>query len=128
MKVAVWDTYVKKENGNVIHFDIIAPESITEEETIFRYGESFLSHAGIRHDGIDAARCQYCHTETPTDEMIASITEQGYYILVMDEIPAVLPPNPTKRQLVFHLKAHYPQHRYANFIGKPMEEIQQLLP
>jgi len=28
MKVAVWDTYVTKKDGSVMHFDIIVPEEI----------------------------------------------------------------------------------------------------
>ena len=34
MQVAVWDTYVTKKDGSVMHFDIIAPDHIKEEEII----------------------------------------------------------------------------------------------
>lgn len=27
MKVAVWDTYVKKKNGTIMNFDIMVPDS-----------------------------------------------------------------------------------------------------
>ncbi|RYD82581.1 MAG: DUF2024 family protein [Sphingobacteriales bacterium] len=38
MQVAVWDTYVTKKDGSVMHFDIIAPSTIKDEATIFAYG------------------------------------------------------------------------------------------
>jgi hypothetical protein len=31
MKVAVWDTYVTKKDGSIMHFDIIADEEIKDE-------------------------------------------------------------------------------------------------
>lgn len=34
MKVAVWDTYVTKKDGTIIHFDIIVPEAIRENTII----------------------------------------------------------------------------------------------
>ena len=32
MHVAVWDTYVTKKDGTVMHFDIIAPVDIKDEK------------------------------------------------------------------------------------------------
>lgn len=34
MKVAVWDTYVKRKDGRVMHFDIIAPAEVRDTELI----------------------------------------------------------------------------------------------
>jgi len=31
MKVAVWDTYVTRKEGNIMHFDVIVPEEIKDE-------------------------------------------------------------------------------------------------
>jgi hypothetical protein len=30
MKAAVWDSYLKKANGNVLHFDVVVPDSSSE--------------------------------------------------------------------------------------------------
>lgn len=43
MKVAVWDTYVKKEDGNIMHFDILVPDNLTNEQTIFNFGKDYLN-------------------------------------------------------------------------------------
>ncbi len=34
MKVTVWDTYVTKKDGSIMHFDIIAPDTINDEDVI----------------------------------------------------------------------------------------------
>ena len=42
MKVAVWDTYVTKRDGTVMHFDIITPNHIKDEKTIHTFGKKYL--------------------------------------------------------------------------------------
>ncbi|HAI19502.1 MAG TPA: DUF2024 domain-containing protein, partial [Xanthomarina gelatinilytica] len=42
MKVSVWDTYVQREDGEIMHFDILVPNLVTNEETIFNYGRTYL--------------------------------------------------------------------------------------
>ena len=42
MQVAVWDTYVTKKDGVVMHFDIIAPNHIKDEKTIHTFGKEYL--------------------------------------------------------------------------------------
>ena len=42
MKVAVWDTYVIRKDGAVMHFDILAPEDIKDENTIHSFGKEYL--------------------------------------------------------------------------------------
>lgn len=42
MKVAVWDTYVNKKDGSVMHFDIIAPDHMKDENTIIIFGKDYL--------------------------------------------------------------------------------------
>ena len=40
MKVAVWDTYVKKKDGTIMNFDIMVPDSQQNETIIFGYGRN----------------------------------------------------------------------------------------
>ena len=35
MKVSVWDTYVKREEGKLMHFDILVPDALNDEKIIF---------------------------------------------------------------------------------------------
>lgn len=127
MQTAVWDTYVKKKDGNVIHFDIIVPDNIKDAQVIYGYGKKYLAKKGETESMLDIEECRFCHIEEPTSEMKEVINTQGYYILEMDQIPATLPPNPSRRDLILYIRAHYKEHRFANFQGKTTEEIQSFL-
>lgn len=127
MQTAVWDTYVKKKEGNIMHFDIIVPESIKDAQVIYGYGKTYLAKKGETESRLDIEECRFCHIEEATTEMKEAINQQGYYILEMDEIRAALPANPLRRDLILYVRAHYKEHRFANFQGKTTEEIQNLL-
>ena len=43
MRVSVWDTYVTKKDGTVMHFDIIVPEHIKDETLVYSYGRRYIS-------------------------------------------------------------------------------------
>lgn len=42
MKIVVWDTYVEKEDGNIMHFDILVPNNVTNEQIIFNLWKDYL--------------------------------------------------------------------------------------
>ena len=67
MKVAVWDTYVTKKDGAVMHFDILAPEDIKDENTIHSEsdGHPLIQVMPPKHSTDDAPRYQSCpcHSE-----------------------------------------------------------------
>lgn len=126
MKVAVWDTYVKVPSGEVLHFDILVPDQLRDAAVIYQYGRAFLQSRGVASGEIDADHCQFCHIEEPDEEMLQSIEQSGYYILELDTIPAQLPAEPTRRDLVLHLRGHYDQYRFADFRGVGQEALMQL--
>ena len=35
MKVSVWDTYVEREDGKIMHFDILVSSELKNEQIIF---------------------------------------------------------------------------------------------
>jgi hypothetical protein len=84
MKVSVWDTYVQKKDGSVMHFDIIAPTIVTDESLIHEMGRSYLSTKNQTGQPLTARQCQFCHQEVATAEMETSIAENGYYIIEME--------------------------------------------
>jgi Ni,Fe-hydrogenase maturation factor len=83
MQVAVWDTYVTKSDGTVMHFDIIAPENIKDEKTIHTFGKEYLLHKSQEKQQLTTKECVFCHIEKATNEIETSILEKGYYILEM---------------------------------------------
>lgn len=84
MRVSIWDTYVKKKDGQVMHFDIVAPETITDEKVIFEMGQQYLEIKGQQGQELNAKQCAFCHQESASPEMEKSIAKQGYYIIEMD--------------------------------------------
>ncbi len=83
MQVAVWDTYVTKKDGAVMHFDIIVPDHITDEKTIHTFGKEYLLSKNQGNQPLTAKECSFCHIEKATDEMALSIQQRGYYIIEM---------------------------------------------
>lgn len=126
-KVAVWDTYVKRANGAVMHFDIIVPDYIKDAAQIHAFGQEYLKQSGEVNRAITSRECQFCHIEEPGAEILNAIAEKGYYILEMEEIPESLPSSPTRRDLILHLRANDPNWRFANFGEKSEEEVRLLL-
>lgn len=84
MKVAVWDTYVRKKDGRTMHFDIIVPDEITDEAVVHNMGRQYLVSKDQEGQPLTAKQCRFCHQETASDEMVAGIAAQGYYIIEME--------------------------------------------
>jgi Domain of unknown function (DUF2024) len=123
MKVYGFDTYVLKSNGDTAHFDIFVSEGRNSLEKVLTFGKTYLERLGEGSQSISAAECQFCHIEEPTQEVLGSIEQQGFHVIVMDDIPAKRPDHPTRRQLIEHLRAKSEGLRFANFRGKTAEDL-----
>jgi len=84
MKVAVWDTYVKRKNGSTMHFDILAPSELREEDKIHSFGKEYLNSKNEGGQPLSTKECRFCHIESATPEMVAIIDKQGYCIIEME--------------------------------------------
>ena len=84
MKVAVWDTYVAKSDGAIMHFDILAPESIKEQDIIFNFGKQYLEQKGETGSILTADECRLCHIETAPPQVVDDITANGFSIIEME--------------------------------------------
>ena len=84
MKVAIWDTYVTRIDGNVMHFDIVVPSELKDEQKIFTFGKEYLQSKNQTSQTLEATECQFCHIETANDDMVESIKQKGYYIIEME--------------------------------------------
>lgn len=83
MNVSVWDTYVQKEDGSVMHFDILVPASVTDETVVFGYGNAYLHEKPFKSEILSAKACQFCHVEKATQDIEESINQKGFYIIEM---------------------------------------------
>lgn len=84
MEVAVWDTYVQKKDGTIMHFDIIAPSSVKDTNSIHAYGKQFLQEKRQEGQSLSAKECRFCHIEKASEEMENVITKKGYFIIEME--------------------------------------------
>ena len=84
MKIAVWDTYVTKIDGTIMHFDIMAPDEIRDEQVIFGYGKEYLKTKGQENQPLTSKECTYCHTEMIKPHWENDIQEKGYFIVEME--------------------------------------------
>lgn len=83
-KVNVWDTYVTKKNGLVMHFDILAPADVVDETVIHKYGRQYLESMGQGGQNLTSRQCRLCHVEKLRPEWEAEIMDKGYYIIEME--------------------------------------------
>ncbi|CCH54212.1 hypothetical protein BN8_03360 [Fibrisoma limi BUZ 3] len=83
MQVSVYDTYVTRTDGSVMHFDILVPSTSTSQATIHEYGQAYLSTKGQAGQPLTAKECRFCHIEQATQEIEASIASQGFHIIEM---------------------------------------------
>lgn len=83
MQVAVWDTYVTRKDGLVMHFDIIAPAVLKDPNVIHEYGKQYLEIKGQAGQDLTSNECRFCHIESVKPEWEESINQKGYFIFEM---------------------------------------------
>jgi len=83
MKVSVFDTYVTKKNGNIMHFDILVPTGLDNEQQVHDYGRQYLAQKGQAGQPLSTSECRFCHIEEATADIVEEITRQGYSIIEM---------------------------------------------
>jgi len=83
-KINVWDTYVTKKDGSIMHFDIIAPAEITDNTTIYNYGKEYLKIKGQEGQPIASEQCRLCHMENLKPQWEQDIADKGYFIIEME--------------------------------------------
>lgn len=84
MRVAVWDTYVTKKDGSIMHFDIIAPAEIQDTAVIYNFGKEYLKTKGQQDQPLTAQECQFCHIEKIRLSWENDIKQKGYFIYEME--------------------------------------------
>ncbi|MBA3750119.1 MAG: DUF2024 family protein [Nitrosopumilus sp.] len=86
MECAVYDTYVTKKDGRIMHFDVIV-EANTPHEKAIEYGKEFLEKAEQGGQKMTQEECQFCHIQEAPLMVEKSISDSGYYIQKMEGCP-----------------------------------------
>lgn len=84
MEITVWNTYVEREDGHVMHFDILVPKEGTDEKSVYKYGNEYLKTKTFKTETLTSKECRFCHIEQATNEMIKAINKKGYFIIEME--------------------------------------------
>lgn len=84
MKVAVWDTYVKRGDGKTMHFDILVDITQSDESKVFEYGRNYLKSKSVENQELTSKECAFCHIEEPSESIANEIETNGYYIIEME--------------------------------------------
>ena len=83
-KVNVWDTYVTKKDGTIMHFDILAPVEIKDTNIIYNYGKEYLKTKNQEGQPLTSKQCRLCHVESVKSAWQKDIDEKGYFIIEME--------------------------------------------
>jgi nitrate/TMAO reductase-like tetraheme cytochrome c subunit len=84
MKIAVWDTYVTRKDGKVMHFDILVDENLKDEDQIFEYGKKYLKSVMQEGQNLTSKECTFCHIDKAPDEVEQQILNSGFSIIEME--------------------------------------------
>ncbi|HRL21826.1 DUF2024 family protein [Alcaligenes sp. SDU_A2] len=86
MKIAVFDTYVRRADGRRMHFDILVSEQgdRTVPQTVLEYGHRYLAAKGIPADSLTTRECRFCHVETASPQVEAEIKRIGFAIIELE--------------------------------------------
>ena len=86
MECAVYDTYVTKKDGRIMHFDVIV-EANTPHEKAIDYGKEFLEQVGQNGQKMTQEECQFCHIQEAPPVVAIEIDNRGYFIQKMEGCP-----------------------------------------
>jgi len=81
MNIAVWDTYVKREDGLQMHFDILVPSSLKDTDQIYEFANQYLNQKDFKVEDVRTSRCQFCHIEQATEETVRAVAKKGFDII-----------------------------------------------
>ena len=86
MECAVYDTYVSKKDGKIMHFDVVV-EANTPHEKAIEYGKDYLASVGQEGQKMTQEECQFCHVQEAPPMVENDIKGKGYYIQKMEGCP-----------------------------------------
>ncbi|KIO50870.1 DUF2024 family protein [Flavobacterium hibernum] len=83
MKVAVWDTYVTRKDGKIMHFDILVNES-DKADQVFEYGKNYLKTISQEGQVLTSKECKFCHIDKAPEAIENQILKNGFSIIEME--------------------------------------------
>jgi len=84
MKIAVFDTYVRRPDGSRMHFDILVNDEGKDIGIVLSHGRRYLAAKGLAPDALTASECSFCHSEPGNPQIEAEILKEGFAIIEME--------------------------------------------
>lgn len=84
MKVAVWDTYVHRDNGQIMHFDVLVPTELKDAGRVYDFANQYLETKQFKAENVRSDKCLFCHIEEAGEEVSSSIDRKGYFIIELE--------------------------------------------
>lgn len=86
MRIAVFDTYVRRPDGRRMHFDILVDEQsdARNPEVVLEYGRRYLAARGVPADNLSTRECRFCHVETASPQVEAEVKRVGFAIIELE--------------------------------------------
>ncbi|MBP6251358.1 MAG: DUF2024 family protein [Rubrivivax sp.] len=81
MTIAVFDTYVTRPDGRVMHFDILVPDAGRNIEQVLQFGRRYLAAKDLPAQSLQARECRFCHVEQATAAVQQAVDRDGFAIL-----------------------------------------------
>jgi hypothetical protein len=83
MKISVYDTYVQRPDGLRMHFDILVPADLSDQNTVLGYGHTYLTSKGLPPSILKSEKCNFCHVESANHAVEQEIAANGFSIIEM---------------------------------------------
>lgn len=84
MKIAVFDTHLRRPDGSRMHFDILVDDQHKDIDTVLAHGRRYLAAKGLAPETLSARECRFCHTEPGHPDIEAEILKEGFAIIEME--------------------------------------------
>lgn len=81
MKIAVFDTYVPRPDGRLMHFDILVPDSDKSLDRVLQHGRRYLAAKGLPDAELGARECRFCHIESATPAVQSAVDAVGFAVI-----------------------------------------------
>ena len=84
MEIAVWDTYVTRKDGKIMHFDILVDKTEKDENRIFEFGKEYLKSIMQEGQKLSSKECNFCHIDKAAENIENQVLKNGYAIIEME--------------------------------------------
>lgn len=84
MNISVYDTYVQRQDGLLMHFDILVPSDLSDPAAVMAYGSAYLTAKGLLSSILKSERCNFCHIEAASTAVEQAIATKGFAIIEME--------------------------------------------